>query len=78
MGEEASNTIALVKGEAKTGRLQQSVLSGYRWCLFSIIDHMSGKEGGSKDGIGDLIILEQFCTGKVARWRSFLKRRDLA
>jgi hypothetical protein len=30
MGEEASNTTALVKGEAKTGRCQQSVLSRYR------------------------------------------------
>jgi hypothetical protein len=51
MDEDASNTIGPIMGEAKTGRFQQSLL---RWCPFSIIDHMSGKEEGSKDGIGEL------------------------
>ena len=51
MGEDASNTIELVMGEAKTGRFQQSVLSRYRWCPFSIIDRMNETEEGSKDGM---------------------------
>jgi hypothetical protein len=51
MGEDASNTIELVMGEAKTGRFQQSLLSRYRWCPFSIIGRMNETEEGSKDGM---------------------------
>ena len=50
-GEDASNTIELVMGEAKARRFQQSVLSRYRWCPFSIIDRMNETEEGSKDGM---------------------------
>jgi hypothetical protein len=48
MDEDASNTIGPIMGKAKTRRFQQSVL---RWCPFSIIDHMSETEEGSKEGM---------------------------